>query len=127
MEITAKVITVLPVESGTSKSGNAWQKQSFVVETAGQYPKKICFQLFGDKVNDCPSVGEEVKVFFDIDSHEYNGRWFTQINAWKVEKMTAQQPVQAPAQQGWQAAYPQPQQQAQPAPQPQTSGDDLPF
>jgi len=125
MEITAKVITVLPIESGTSRSGNAWQKRNFVVETSEQYPKKICFQLFGDKVNDCPAVGNEVKVFFDIESREYNSRWYTQLNVWKVERPMAQQPVQAPTQQGWQAAYPQPQQQAQPTPPAQDS--DLPF
>lgn len=125
MEITAKVVTVLPVESGTSKSGKAWQKQNFVVQTDGQYAKKICFQLFGDKVGECPAVGNEVKVSFDIESREYNGRWYTQLNAWKIEKIGASHPSQAPAQQGWEAAYPQPQ-QAQPTPSP-TQGDDLPF
>lgn len=123
MEITARVIAVLPIESGTSKSGNAWQKQSFVVETAEQYPKKMCFQLFGDKVSGCPAVGDEVKVLFDIDSHEYNGRWFTQLNAWKVEKPMAAQPVQAPAQQP-QPTYPTyPTQPSPLAPR----EDDLPF
>ncbi len=126
MEITAKTIAVLPIESGTSRSGKPYQKQNFVVETAEQYPKKICFQLFGNKVDECPAVGDEVKVSFDIESREYNSRWYTQLNAWKVEKMIAAQPQQAPAQQGWQAAYPQ--QQAQPTPPPTPAqGDDLPF
>ncbi len=126
MEITAKTIVVLPIESGTSKAGNAYKKQNFVLETAEQYPKKMCFQLFGDKVNECPAVGDGVKVSFDIESREYKGRWYTQLNAWKVEKVAAPQPQQpqAPAQQGWQAAYPQ--QQAQPAP-PTAQDSDLPF
>lgn len=96
MELQGKCIAALPVESGTSKSGNAWQKQNFVIETAGQYPKKVCFQLFGDKVNDCPNVGEEVKVSFDPESREWNGKWFTQLNAWKVERQGVQQPTPQP-------------------------------
>lgn len=95
MEIQGKCIAVLPIESGTSAKGNAWQKRNFVIETAGQYPKKVCLQLFGDKVNDCPNVGEEVKVSFDINSREYNGRWYTQLDAYAVECPTAyaQQPT----------------------------------
>lgn len=98
---------MLPIESGTSRNGNTWQKQYFVVETQDLYPKKICFQLFGDKVNNCPAVGDEVKVSFEIESREYNGRWYTQLNAWNVEKVgAARQPVQAPAQGQVQSAPP---------------------
>ncbi len=117
MEITAKVIAVLPIESGTSKSGKSYQKQNFVVETDEKYPQKICFQLFGDRVSECPAVGEKVKVSFDIDSREYNGRWYTQLNAWKVEKVGAGQTAQATTQQ-----------QTQPTPPPAPAQDsDLPF
>lgn len=91
MEIQGKTIVTLPIESGTSKSGNAWQKRNFVIETSGQYPKKVCLQLFGDKVKDCPNVGDEVKVSFDPESREWNGKWFTQLNAWKVERQGATQ------------------------------------
>lgn len=105
----------LPIESGTSKSGNAWQKRNFVIETAGQYPKKVCMQLFGDKVNECPNVGEEVKVSFDAESREWNGKWFTQLNAWKVERQGAQPAPQQPV---YQQAQPQ-------APTQEDSG--LPF
>lgn len=96
MEIQGKTIAVLPIESGTSAKGNTWQKRNFVIETPGQYPKKVCFQLFGDKVNDCPNVGEEVKVSFDAESREWNGKWFTQLNAWKVERQGAQPAPQQP-------------------------------
>lgn len=113
MELQGKCIAALAIESGTSKSGNAWQKQNFVIETAGQYPKKVCFQLFGDKVNDCPNVGEEVKVSFDAESREWNGKWFTQLNAWKVERQGAQPAPQQP-------------QYAQAAPS-TPPADDLPF
>ena len=98
MELTGKVTNVLPIENGTSKSGNAWQKQNFVIETAGQYPKKVCLQLFGDKVNERPAVGDEVKVSFDAESREWQGRWFTQLNAWKVEKQNTQSAATAPQQ-----------------------------
>ena len=108
----------LPIESGTSKSGNAWQKRNFVIETAGQYPKKVCLQLFGDKVNECPNVGEEVKVSFDAESREWNGKWFTQLNAWKVEH----QGVQAAQQTVYQQTQPQ-----APATPPEAQADDLPF
>ncbi len=104
--------------SGTSKSGKAFQKREFVIETAGQYPKKVCMQLFGDKVNECPNVGDEVKVSFDIESREWNGKWFTQLNAWKVERQGAQ----AASQPAYQQAQPQ-----APATTVAPQVDDLPF
>ena len=117
MELQGKCIAALAIESGTSKSGNAWQKQNFVIETAGQYPKKVCLQLFGDKVNDCPNVGEEVKVSFDPESWEWNDKWFTQLNAWKVERQGMQQPAPQPA----------PQPPYAPAQPTDDLGIDLPF
>lgn len=89
MELKGKCVAVLNVEHGVSKSGNSWQKQQFVVDTGGQYPKKACFQLFGDKAPECPAVGDEVTVSFNIDSREYNGRWYTSLQAWKIEKSVA--------------------------------------
>lgn len=110
-------MTVLDLVSGTSKAGNAFQKREFVIETIGQYPKKVCFQLFGDKVNDCPNVGEEVKVSFDPESREWSGKWFTQLNAWKVERQGMEQPAPQPA----------PQSQYAPAQPTDDLGNDLPF
>lgn len=118
MEITGKVALVLPIASGTSKSGNAWQKREFVIQTAGQYPKKVCLQLFGERVNECPSEGDDVKVSFDAESREYNGRWYTQLNAWKVEKQGAPQPLPAAVQTS------APANASAPAPNPE---DDIPF
>lgn len=94
MEIEGKCILVLPVESGTSKAGKAWQKRNFIIETSGQYPKKVCLQLFGDKVEKCPNQGDMVKVSFDIDSREYNNRWYTQCNAYAVDVQASAQPAQ---------------------------------
>jgi len=93
MEITGKIIVALPLQSGVSKNGNEWKKQEYVLETHDQYPKKICFQIFGaDRINQTAILpGEELKVSIDIDSHEYQGRWFNSISAWKVERVDAGQ------------------------------------
>lgn len=134
MEITGKIIAVLPANSGvSSRTGNPWKSQEFVIETHDQYPRKCCFRVFGEeKINNFNiQSGEELTVSFDIDAHEYNGRWFNQINAWNVNR-NVQQPNAA-------AAPAQPAGQAQPtannAPFPQASAastegestDDLPF
>ena len=94
MEITGKIIQVLPEVGGVSKAGNEWKKQEYVLETHDQYPKKVCFQIFGaDKIAQAAiQPGEELTVSFDIDSREYQGRWFTSINAWKVDRPMAAAP-----------------------------------
>lgn len=99
MEVTGKIIAILPAQGGTSKSsGKEWKKQEYVLETHDQYPKRICFQLFGaDRISQAAiQPGEELTVSFDIDSREYQGRWYTSINAWKVDRAAAQ-PQGAPA------------------------------
>ena len=97
MEVEGKIIQKLPPQSGVSKAGNNWSKQEYVLETQEAYPKKIFFSFFGDRANQYPlNVGDTVRLSFDIDSHEFNGRWFTNINGWKAEKIdttTAQQPA----------------------------------
>ncbi len=115
MEIKGKVVLVLPQQSGTSQAGNQWKKQEFVIETQEQFPKKICMTLFGDRVDQYPvAVNDDIVANIDIESREYNGRWYTNVNAWKVEKASAQSAT-APA----------------PAPMPdfnpQSETDDLPF
>lgn len=103
MEIIGRVIAVLPVVTGTSCRGNAWQKGGFVIETLENYPKKIHFGVFGEeRVARIPNIGDIAKVAFDIDSHEFEGRWFTNINAFRIElagstnSVTQQQPVAIP-------------------------------
>ena len=92
MEIIGKVVAVLELQSGTSKKGSEWKKRDFVIETLDEkFPKKVCFTLFGDRADACPSIDSVVNVSFDIDSHEYNGKWFNSVNAWKVEPAQAQQ------------------------------------
>jgi hypothetical protein len=86
MEISGKIIAVLAQTSGQGKNG-LWRSQDYVLETADQYPKKVCFNLFNDKIDQFPiSIDDNVKVSFDIESREYNGRWYTSVRAWKVEK-----------------------------------------
>ena len=92
MEIIGKVVAVLELQSGTSKKGSEWKKRDFVIETLDEkFPKKVCFTLFGDRADACPSIDSVVNVSFDIDAHEYNGKWFNSVNAWKVEPAHAQQ------------------------------------
>lgn len=122
MEIQGRIIAVLPLREGTSSKG-AWQSQEYVVETHEQYPKKLVFNVFGaDKINQFAiKQGEELKVSFDIDAHEYNGRWFNNIRAWAVQRVSnvSAQPTQT------MVTNNQPVQQ-QAIPQ-QGQSDDLPF
>lgn len=99
MEIEGKIIVKLPLQSGTSRTGNAWSKQEYVLETQEAYPRKVHFDFFGDKANQYPlEVGDFVRLSFDIDSHEWNGKWFTSIRGWKAEKIDPNALQQAPAQ-----------------------------
>ena len=113
MEITGKVIQVLPLQQGTSqRTGNPWMIQSFILETQEQYPRKICVEMFGeDKIKANPLTPDQiVTVFFDLESREFNGRWYTSVRAWKVQ----QGEVSTSQQAGTSAAQPAAQ-QAQPA------------
>ena len=86
MEIRGKIIELLPEKSGQSANGG-WRKQEYVLETDGQYPKKICFMAWGDKIDQFNiKQGETVEVSVDLESREYNGRWYTDVKAWKVSK-----------------------------------------
>lgn len=90
MELKAKLIDLLPLQTGAGKNGE-WKKQDIIVETlASQYPKKICISIWGDKGD--PSIlkaGNELNISFDVESREYNGRWYTDVKAWKVELANA--------------------------------------
>jgi hypothetical protein len=87
MDLTGKIIKILPVQSGTGKNG-AWKKQEYVIETTGQVSRKVCFNVWGDKIEQFKlSDGMEVKVSFDLESREFNGKWYTDVKAWKVEKV----------------------------------------
>ena len=80
MEITGRIIAVLEPRGGVSKSGNNWKVQEYVLETNEQYPRKMCFDVFGeDKIQQFNiQAGEELTVSFDIDAREWQGRWQSQ-------------------------------------------------
>ena len=97
LNISGIVLNILPLQTGTSKAGNQWQKQDFILETQGQYPRKVCICLFGDNVAKFPlQVGQSVTASVDIESREFNGRWYTDIRAWNVVYNGQQQGAPAP-------------------------------
>lgn len=86
MELTGRIIALLPLQTGTGKNG-PWKKQEYIVETGEKIARKVCFSLWGDKIDQFgPGQGDEVEVMFDLESREYNGRWYTEVKAWKVVK-----------------------------------------
>lgn len=90
MEISGKVIQLLPMQSGAGRNGAEWRKQEFVIETTDQYPKKVCISMWGDKIDQFNiQPGEDITVSISVESREYNGKWYTNVQAWKVERMAA--------------------------------------
>lgn len=84
MNIKAKLIQLLPLQTGMGKNGQ-WRKQDIIVETEGQYPKKICISIWGDKINEKQLlIGNELDIYFELESREFNGKWYTDIRAWKI-------------------------------------------
>ena len=99
MQFTGKLIQVLPAQTGQGKNGE-WRKQEIVLDTDGQYPKKVCVSVWGDKMSHLTlSPGEMLTVDFDIESREYNGKWYTDVKAWKVTTATAADRAQSSSQQ----------------------------
>lgn len=128
MEVKGKIIQKFDLQSGTSKAGNPWKKQNYLLETLDSFPRKIYFDFFGDRADQYPlNVGDLINLSFDIECREYQGRYYTDIRGWKAEKLDAAS-----------AVAPQPQANDAPAaaaPAPampdttfeQSSEDDLPF
>ena len=134
MEIQGKVIAVLPERSGVSARGE-WKSQTYVIETQEQYPKKMAFDVFeADRLAQFNiHSGEEILVSFDIDAHEYQGRWFNSIRAWNVTKVSQQAMASSANAAGvanptnQQNLFPPEQQSAQQQAQQRGNSDDLPF
>nr|DAI46769.1 MAG TPA: protein of unknown function (DUF3127) [Caudoviricetes sp.] len=141
MEMTGVVVAILPEHSGTSQRGE-WKSQSFVIETQEQYPKHICFEVFGaDRIAQFNiKCGEIITVQFDINARQYQDRWFNTIKAWNIASPGQQAPMQGGynmnPQTGAQAAMacaPNPMNPNNPFPPAQQPGapagksDDLPF
>ena len=87
MEVSGKVIVVQPIQTGEGRNG-LWKKQEYVIEydPNSQYPRRMMFNLWGDKIDQFHiQEGQQIRVSFDIDCREYNGRWYNDIRAWKIE------------------------------------------
>ena len=134
-------MNVLAPVTGQGKNGE-WKKQEFVIETQDQFPKKVMFSLWGEKVDQINGLnpGDDIKVSFNPESREYNGRWYTDLRAWRIERGGAamqQSGGQSYQQQGsmnqerpynFNQERPAPQQQGSYAPPAGgTMNDDLPF
>ena len=131
MEIIGKAIAALPVKSGVSqRTGEQWQSREYVIETQEQYPKKMCFEVFGtDKLKEFNIRNNDlIKVHFDITAREYNGKWYNSVRAWKLEHVNPQTQTTETTQVQTSAPV-QAQTPATPAPAAaaQESEDDLPF
>ncbi len=88
LQITGEVIKVLDEETGTGRNG-PWRKRAFILETAGEYPKQVCVIQWGDTIDKAAvEAGETVTAHVDIQSREYNGRWYTDVKAWKVARQS---------------------------------------
>jgi len=99
LQIKGKIQQILKPESGVSRIGKDWKKQEFILESDEQFPKKICFSILNDKLSLLEKVkpGDEVEVFFNLESRDYNGKWYHNINVWKLEKVSADQNQPEPA------------------------------
>lgn len=100
MQIEGIITTVLPIQEGTSQSGRAWRRLTFVITTPGQYPRTVAVQVMGGKIDEFRNMlvpGTNVKCDIDVSSSEYNGRWFTQVSAWNItaDSNTPAQPAPA--------------------------------
>ena len=94
LEVQGQLVEILDKVTGEGRNGT-WEKQEFVIETQGQYPKKICFSLWGERTSylEKLSQGDGIKVKFNVESREYKGKWYTDARAWRIEGVEAQDDV----------------------------------
>lgn len=84
---TGRVIAIMDERSGISKNGSTWRQREYVIETDGQYPKKCAFKVKGDNIEKFNiKQGETITAHLDIDAHDWQGKWYNEITAWKVER-----------------------------------------
>ena len=92
LKIAGHVVELLEEQSGEGKNG-PWRKREFVLETKGNFPAKVCLIQWGDEIDKTDlQVGEQLTAHIDIRSREYNGRWYTDVKAWRIEKDAPPQP-----------------------------------
>lgn len=114
MNLQGKIVEVRDEQSGESAKG-PWRKQEYILQTDGEYPKKICFMVWSDKIDEFAiKENETVDVSIDLESREYNGRWYTDVKAWKVVRDGSISAHDAAKADGYQT-------------QPETLDDEIPF
>ena len=125
LKINGTITTILQPVNGTSKAGKEWNKQDFIVNTGGEYPDNICFTLFGAKISQLEgkTINDSVNVSFNVSSREHEGKWYHNINAWKVEKLESANQNNVQADESYNAGL---NNQFQQSPGPE-EGSDLPF
>ena len=89
MELTGKITNILTAQTGIGKNGNEWKKQEIIIQTEEQYPKNICISLWGNVITDKIKQDDKIKASIDIESREFNGKWYTTVKAWKIELLSA--------------------------------------
>ena len=94
LTIEGKLVQILPLQEGNSTRG-AWKKQDFILETTEQYPKKVCISCWGEKVDELQKFqpNETLSIAINVESREYNGRWYTEVKAWKMESASQGAPA----------------------------------
>lgn len=87
MEIKGKIIQLLDLESGEGKNGT-WKKQEYIIETLdSKYPKKVCVAVWGDKIDQFALKQDEtVTASIEIESREFNSKWYTNVQAWRIQR-----------------------------------------
>ena len=93
MEVTGKIINILPVQTGTGKAGNEWKKQELITRTEESYPKTICITLWGNTIDDKLKQEDRIKALIDIESREFNGKWYTTVKARKIDLLPSSNEV----------------------------------
>ena len=87
IEITGRLMRVLDMRTGMGRMGE-WKNQDFILELPGQYPRQVCISLWGEKIEALKNfnIGDQIKTSVDIESREFNEKWYTSVKAWQLEK-----------------------------------------
>jgi len=102
LQLKGTVEKVLDEKSGEGKNG-PWRKRDFILKTSGDYPKQICITQWGDNIDKSDvKKGDEIVAHIDIQSREYQGNWYTDVKAWKIEKgsVSEREPSSMPGKNG---------------------------
>jgi len=128
MEIVGEIIDILEEQSGNGRNGE-WRKQSYILETLDQYPKKVCMDVWGDKIDTFDlKKGEQVTAKVNVESREFNGKWYTDVKIWAVDRQGGASTNNAPVNPAsdFQNQGAQPSSGPQEVPPP-SADDELPF